>query len=154
MRSSFHLMQVSRRQPPQGFNGGTVGSELWRGSLSDRILIAENCWRRFLRFDPCHRHVASAGCRSPARNADPHPYMDRPLVTLRSPHVIAALPLGGVSCKNIRLAQMLLSRWAGVGMGGRMVTDAVEFPPDAGVAAAAASRVRWHGWKRALARIV
>jgi hypothetical protein len=26
-----------------------------------------------------------AGCRPPARNADPHPYMDRPLVTLRSP---------------------------------------------------------------------
>jgi hypothetical protein len=34
-------MQVSRRQPP-GFNGCTVGSEPWRRSLSDRILIAEN----------------------------------------------------------------------------------------------------------------
>ena len=29
----------------------TVGSEPWRGSLSDRILIAENRWRRFLRFN-------------------------------------------------------------------------------------------------------
>src|SRR2546430_15189730 len=38
MRSSFHLMQVSRRQPPQGFNGCTGADEPWRGSLSDRVL--------------------------------------------------------------------------------------------------------------------
>jgi hypothetical protein len=37
-RSSFHLMQVSRRQPPQVFNGCTGADEPWRRSLSDRVL--------------------------------------------------------------------------------------------------------------------
>jgi hypothetical protein len=41
-------MQVSRNG--YGVTVCTVGSEPWRGSLSDRILIAENRWRRFLRF--------------------------------------------------------------------------------------------------------
>jgi hypothetical protein len=37
----LHLMQVSRQT--QACNGLTVQGEHWRGSLSDRILIAENC---------------------------------------------------------------------------------------------------------------
>src|SRR6266446_4203888 len=38
---------------------GHKGVSVWKRarvrSLSDRVLIAENRWRRFLRFDPCHR---------------------------------------------------------------------------------------------------
>jgi hypothetical protein len=49
--SSFHLMQVSRRQPPRGFNRCTVGSEPRRASLSDRILIAVKPVRRSFRFN-------------------------------------------------------------------------------------------------------
>jgi hypothetical protein len=47
-----------------------VGSEPWRGSLSDRTLIAENRWRRFLRFTRVigtqkrDRHCSGAGRQS------------------------------------------------------------------------------------------
>ena len=59
----------------------TVGSEPWRGSLSDRVLIAETGALRFL-FHPCDRHAASA------------PDVDRP------PYMAKAPPL---ACRMVQL---------------------------------------------------
>src|SRR4029453_16165792 len=65
----------------------TVGSEPWRGSLSDRILIAENrCTALFVSTVSTDSETrigaaVGAGCRPPARNADPHPYMDKAMAS-------------------------------------------------------------------------
>jgi hypothetical protein len=75
----LHLMHVSCSGGLKGVTVCTVGSEPWRGSLSDRILIAENrCAALFVSTVSPARRLC-AGYRPPARNADPHPYMDKPL---------------------------------------------------------------------------
>jgi hypothetical protein len=73
----LHLMQVSR-QPPQGFNGCTVGSEPWRASLSDRVLIAENRCTAFC-VSPFHRTLKPGSALQRRRASIDRAYMDRPL---------------------------------------------------------------------------
>jgi hypothetical protein len=51
----------------KGLTVCTGGSELWRGSLSDRVLIVENRWRRFLRFTVApdfEIRIGTAACAS------------------------------------------------------------------------------------------
>jgi hypothetical protein len=67
--ASACTMQVWRGGGLKGVTVCTVGSEPWRGSLSDRMLIAENSVALLFSFHPCHRHAASAP------DVDRPPYM-------------------------------------------------------------------------------
>ena len=57
-----------------GCNGCTVGSEHWRGSLSDRILIAENrCTALFVSTVSPDSETAALQCGRPVDRATVHP---------------------------------------------------------------------------------
>jgi len=103
--------------------------------------------RRFLRFtvSPASETriggcSVGAGCRPPARNADPHPYMDRPPVSLMSisgalSHKSHNAPAAADSCRTSVSARV----WA------NPLTRSLNSWADGDGS---------HGWKRALARIV
>jgi hypothetical protein len=132
MRSSFHLMQVSRRQPPQGFNGCTGADEPWRGSLNDRILITVKrcaaCQIARTHLHRCRTFVPAQMCTRRSRPSTLNP------LTIKIGHIFlnrvsfdgarrASVQVGGrvaQPCRKGPLRTASQARRASVQVGGRV----------------------------------